>query len=346
MTKKDPYLSIVAVSRNDDHGGKLLQRMQLFVDSLFYQCNKYEIPSELILVEWNPPANKESLSQALNWPELREYITTRIITVPPSIHNTFAHSEGLPVFQMIGKNVGIRRAKGEFVLATNIDILFSDEMMQNLSIMNLKNDMFYRADRIDIDPSVMDHPFDPTITREGQKNILRKNVKYGSYENHHFIDNFKNLMQICEIYLYRKKIMRDYKFPLLHTNGCGDFTLMAKRMWEDLYGYAEFEMYSFHIDSLLLVAASYSGFKEVYLKHPKEIFHIEHQAGSGWTPGKGETLLFERMEKNKIPYLSWEDFLQYSREIANGKYTKDSFIRFNKASWGLQTVQLPEMVIS
>ena len=29
---------------------------------------------------------------------------------------------------MIAKNVGIRRARGEFVLATNIDILFSSEL--------------------------------------------------------------------------------------------------------------------------------------------------------------------------------------------------------------------------
>jgi len=32
------------------------------------------------------------------------------------------------LYQMIAKNAGIRRARGEYVLATNIDILFSSEL--------------------------------------------------------------------------------------------------------------------------------------------------------------------------------------------------------------------------
>jgi len=41
-----------------------------------------------------------------------------------------AHGDKLPLFQMIAKNVGIRRARGRFVLVTNIDILFSDAVIQ------------------------------------------------------------------------------------------------------------------------------------------------------------------------------------------------------------------------
>ena len=48
-----PKLSIVAVTRNDNHGGDLNQRMQLFIDGLFEQCEKYKFFAEIILVDWN-----------------------------------------------------------------------------------------------------------------------------------------------------------------------------------------------------------------------------------------------------------------------------------------------------
>ena len=50
-----PYLSLVVTTRNDDHGGNALGRMQAFVSGWIAQAKRYDIPSELIVVEWNPP---------------------------------------------------------------------------------------------------------------------------------------------------------------------------------------------------------------------------------------------------------------------------------------------------
>jgi hypothetical protein len=38
-----PYLSIIAASRNDNHGGDMLKRMRLFVRGLIHQCNKFKL---------------------------------------------------------------------------------------------------------------------------------------------------------------------------------------------------------------------------------------------------------------------------------------------------------------
>jgi hypothetical protein len=54
---------------------------------------------------------------------------------------------------MIGKNVGIRRARAPFVLATNIDLLFSDSLFREFK-GGLKPNKLYRADRYDVDASV------------------------------------------------------------------------------------------------------------------------------------------------------------------------------------------------
>ena len=123
-----PYLSVVVTARNDDHGGNLLRRMQIFVDGFIAQSRRHNVPTELLLVEWNPPANKPSLADALQWPQQLGPASVRVITVSREIHRRYRFADVLPLYQMIAKNVGVRRARGEFILATNIDILFSDEL--------------------------------------------------------------------------------------------------------------------------------------------------------------------------------------------------------------------------
>jgi hypothetical protein len=168
----DPYLSVVVTARNDDHGGDLLARMQVFVRGLVAQCDRYRLPAELIVVEWNPPADRPGLADALEWPE-SSWCVTRIIEVPHELHATLDHADQLPLFQMIAKNVGIRRARGEFVLATNIDILFPDDLMAELARRELQHDRLYRVDRHDValepDPGL---PFEEML-RRCPENVVR-----------------------------------------------------------------------------------------------------------------------------------------------------------------------------
>src|SRR5262249_29405415 len=43
------------------------------------------------------------------------------------------------------------------------------------------------------------------------------------------------------------------KFARLHTNACGDFTLLSRENWFRFCGYPEWVMYSWNIDSILLL---------------------------------------------------------------------------------------------
>jgi hypothetical protein len=158
-----PYLSVVVTARNDDHGGNLLGRMQVFVDAWINQAKRHNLSSELIIVEWNPPAGRDRLAQALRWPGDTGPCEVRIIEVPPEVHGRYRHAEALPLYQMIAKNVGIRRARGEFILATNIDILFSDELVRFLASRRLEKGRMYRIDRHDV---ASDIPVDGTLDEQ------------------------------------------------------------------------------------------------------------------------------------------------------------------------------------
>lgn len=176
-----PYLSVVVTARNDDHGGNLLGRMQAFVDGLLSQCARHRVPAELVMVEWNPPPDRPPLEQALNWSKANEFCSVRVIEVPDSVHHRLKHAQALPLYQMIAKNVGIRRARGEFILATNIDILFSDELFQILAARALEPGKMYRADRWDVMPDV---PVDQPIERQlawCNTHLLRVNRREGTF---------------------------------------------------------------------------------------------------------------------------------------------------------------------
>src|SRR5262245_59663891 len=143
------HLSVIAVSRNDEHGGDMRGRMQHFVNGFIAQCRKHDLDAELLLVEWNPPYDRPPLEDALEWPAEFGPASVRVVTVPPELHAVFPHFASLPLFQMIGKNVGIRRARGRFILATNIDILFDDATVLYLRD-RLRPGIILRADRYDV----------------------------------------------------------------------------------------------------------------------------------------------------------------------------------------------------
>jgi len=344
MPCDSPYLSIVAVSRNDDHGADLLQRMQHFIDCLYEQVNQFKIPVELLLVEWNPPADRSSLHEALSWPAPSDFFSARIITVPPEVHKKFKHSEKLPLFQMIGKNVGIRRAKGRFILATNIDIIFSPELIRFIAKKQLESGIFYRVDRIDVDSGIpIGRPVDDKL-EFCRTHVIRVNSKYYLASP----SNFKALVvdiahNPALLGYYFKNLIYKLRIPRLHYNACGDFTLMAKQDWDALRGYPELEIFSLQIDSLFLMSAYYSGFHEQVLKPPQEIYHIEHSLGTGITPGQGQKILFRRLEQEHIPSLSWRECISLAHQYRHRKKNTTAAVEYNPESWGLDGINLPEI---
>jgi hypothetical protein len=182
MSELTPYLSVVVTARNDDHGGNLLRRMQTFVNAWICQSNRHGLRSELIVVEWNPPPNRPPLREALTWPADLGACTVRFIEVPAHIHLRYTYAEVLPLYQMIAKNVGIRKSRAPFVLATNIDILFSDELVRYFAEHQLSAGRMYRIDRYDV---ASDVPVDGSIEERlayCRAHTLRVNAREGTYK--------------------------------------------------------------------------------------------------------------------------------------------------------------------
>jgi len=323
--KDESMLSIVVTARNDNHGGNLLHRMQIFVNGILVQSERHGLRTELILVEWNPPSDKPRLAEALSWPERHDFCTVRIIEVPPEIHQQYKHSDNLPLYQMIAKNVGIRRARGEFILATNIDILFSHELMRFLASGALENGYVYRVDRYDVPEDV---PLNTSIDKQLEycrKNVIRINS----------LDGTRNLL--TGDYL-PSRLPPFMSFAGLHFNSCGDFTLMHKEHWFALRGYPEFDMYSFHLDTLFLLLAHYGGVRQKILSNPMRIYHIEH--ASGFKP-EGERRLTMKLKSQGLPFITLSEIEKWAMRMHKDKRP----IIFNQRNWGLSNEILKENII-
>jgi hypothetical protein len=560
----EPYLSVVVTARNDDHGGNLLGRMQTFLNNWLKQARRFGIPSELILVEWNPPADRPPLAQVLRWPKEPGPCTVRIIEVPPEIHRRLPHAAALPLYQMIAKNVGIRRARGKFVLATNIDIVFSSELAAFLAEQKLDPSRMYRIDRhdamsdvpVDADPDEQleycrthlvrinrrDGTFpaddtalpsaspDPVIAATNGAPAIPSTLpdpvvaapaaapvaapvapkappptisfgpgwypdeSWGSQEHFRWAMETVSLraerppeagstmllevepgpsagaaveLEIAadgcapvrvefdrrchleiradwtrsnELSLITRSAVlpstRDprtllfralcaswkggggaprtlsarvrrlplsrraaalaagvrhvvtrlaYEGPLvdltvavspalrrflrtclqrsrgsrlpesqivpptpkaslpgpvfLHTNGCGDFTLLAREKWFDLRAYPEFDLFSMNLDSVFCFAAHHGGAPEEVLSDPMRIYHIEHGTGSGWTP-EGQAKLFQRIEALGLSYLDNDTVLELAKQMRR----LQSPMIFNGENWGFAADELRETV--
>ena len=547
-----PYLSVVVTARNDDHGGNLLGRMQVFVTGWVEQARRYQIPSELIIVEWNPLPDRPRLIDVLEWPANPGPCEVRFIEVPPELHARYPHGDALPLYQMIGKNVGIRRARGQFVLATNIDILFSDELAEYLAAQVLQRGRMYRIDRHD---AMSDVPPDVGVAEQLAycgTHLIRVNRREGSFtvkpdgspalevrdaapldsgivfgrgwyvpERHVPPDVFRWAGEFAELLLedppgpgrvlvldiepgpslggiqmqleievpgqppvrqildrrglvklrfatpYPKRLQlrtmdggvracgdprpltfrlfhvdwerqhaaegsvqaleatlqpsprtiqppmlwhalmhligrlaeggplvpltvpvspglrRILKFYLdcggltgmlchapssiriyratatsgssqpssatdpeqnapdfLHTNACGDFTLIAREHWFDLRGYPEMDLFSMNLDSLFCFAAHYGGAREEMLSDPMRIYHIEHGSGSGWTP-EGQTKLFERIAAKGLSFIGNDEVLAMAAQMRRW----GAPMIFNHEDWGLAAFELRETVV-
>jgi len=372
---EDIHLSVVAGSRNDDHGGKLLYRMQHFVTGFVDQCKKHQLRAELILVDWNPPEGKPLLSKVLKFPKDKGPCTLRLITVPKEIHETLDHAKELPMFQMIAKNVGIRRARGRYVLATNIDVLFSDELIQFLRD-KLSPHVLYRVDRLDV-PSELPNSnsfdeileyckahyfringrFGTQILEDGKWTFLdttasRHSQKFLPLKNHVWTFWLRKALLMFNTgnekfdLGFIRHLFRRVKFRFamnVHANACGDFTLLSYDDWCNLRGYPELQGFSWHLDAFLLYQAAISGIQKKELSIEKSIYHIEHGKGSGYSP-ENHDLVFERIKAKGIPCLDDRELLKLVA-LMNKKRKRKQACVYNAEDWGFANHEFQEELI-
>ena len=349
---QQPYLSIVVVGRNDDYGGDFNARLHKAATWLALQAEKYKLDAELIVVNYNPIADKPSLYEAIDWHKHRRYLQIRIITVPPEVHQSvFVKPDvrkTVPLFEYPAKNVGIRRARGEFILCANPDIIFDPKIIAFFAKKKLQHDTFYRTDRCDFrDLETNVPPFPRNYIRQIQNKthcVFLKGNKYDKPKNKKLfwwlqqkrIYNYFRLK--FEIWIldhpdladrWEKDLDFDNAEYFYHCNVSGDFMLMHRNAWHSLQAYPEKTYLALHTDALMVMMAATNGLHEKVLPHP--IYHQDHARRYN-ADNAGENGVMR------------EAYVNFQRDAQLMLKQKRAII-YNDNEWGLKGYDLPELVV-
>jgi len=315
-----PDLSVVVVGRNDGYGGDFRKRMQYSVDALLSLSEQVGLRVELVVVEWNPPQSRERLSDALAWPDGRTG-SVRIVEVPKSVHQQFTNAEEMPVFEYVAKNVGIRRATGDYILCTNPDIIFNEELLAFFADEDLSPDCFYRMGKFNVDtvPESM-HTVDDVLDH------CRNTVRDVAVMNQGYVDP-----DVVPPYERKATGIQHVTTPAsideVFMQAAGDFLLMSEGAWNEIRGYPELGS-NLHVDAMGCLLAAGHGLDQVILCDPLRIYHQTH----------------DRDAREGRPKMSHERLIEVGNRLLSPDEENQEGIR-NDSTWGLQDEDLPETTV-
>ena len=239
MNAVPPFLSIVVTGRNDDFGGDFNGR---FFRSLRFNHDRLTeagISHEFILVEWRPIQNAPYLSTLLTaaFPDL-DAAQLRCFIVDPAYHDALSLNPRLQFQEFIAKNVGIRRARGSFLLTTNTDIFLSRGVIARLASRSLERGILYRATRYDL---------------KSHSDVTRLDWA--------MLEDDRNYDAVNVI-----------RAPLF-TNASGDFLLLDQDSYHRLRGFNEvYRVAKIHIDGNFCLKAFASEVPLLDIGHP--VYHV------------------------------------------------------------------------
>ena len=248
--------SAIIVSRNDNYGGHLNERATYALNSAI---NSYD---EVIYVDWNSPTHsllwdiKDNLQLKGN---LKHFV------IPPSAaaQLTEYDSQAQLCCEVLARNIGIRRATGDYIISTNIDII--------------------HPKREDIEKIINDSDGNTMITlsrREVTWEIIKE--FHGGEMNFQEWDKLRDHIYInSEKRVIGEKTVDGDDYSLI--NCCGDFQIAPKHIWNEIRGFEEELIYPLYADTNVQKKSVKHGFGLKAIYDPP-MFHINH-GSKGWGGG-------------------------------------------------------------
>lgn len=235
-------LSLVITGRNDGYGidfdGRFLRALQFNARELTARA----IPHEFVFVEWAPLADRPLLLDVVQQSGVViDPRTLRWIVVDPRYQTAVLQNPRLRYLEFFAKNVGIRRAAGDFILSTNSDVILGRHVLDVLQAGALAPRTIYRAQRYDLKMALDVTGIDWSLLEEPANLELKA---------------------------------KPLKPPLM-SGGAGDFMLLDRQSFHDVRGFNEvYRLVRFGIDRNFLVKALSSGLAIVDIGGP--VYHFNH----------------------------------------------------------------------
>lgn len=236
-----PFLSIVVTGRNDDYGRDFTARFIRTLEFNHRALVERGVEYEVVLVEWNPVPGRPYLTDVLRaaLPAVAN-AALRSIIVDAEYQAACTMNPRLNYLEYFAKNVGVRRAAGDFVLATNTDIFFSRGVADRLGSGDLEADTIYRAKRVDLKLGLDESQISWELMEEPANHVPRGEIS-----------------------------------PPLYQGATGDFMLIGRDIIHALRGFNEiYRLARLAVDHNFLVKAYSAGCPIADIGAP--VYHVSH----------------------------------------------------------------------
>ncbi|MBL4838945.1 MAG: hypothetical protein JKY34_15360 [Kordiimonadaceae bacterium] len=262
-SSSSPLISMIGFGRNDGYSPHYMDRVRASLLHTQKLAEKHGLPIEIILVEWNPVEGDKLFVEELDDVHSSKFTTIRIITVPAKYHKGFRGADEKGIHLLKALNVGLRRARGQFVTPISTDVFFTDEVFEELAANPLDKDTVYRLDRWDFKADKEDIMRIATQPLEALLSLVDPHV----VQHHAPLD---------------ESAVKFFGMKPLHTNASGDFLLFSRERWQKLCGYDETsDAACLDGDSLMLHAVVIDGATEKRLSDKARVYKPVHGMMTG-----------------------------------------------------------------
>ncbi len=252
----------IIVSRNDNYGGHLSTRAS------YCLCSMIETFDEVIYVDWNSPERSLIEEIRANIPATSRF--KHIIVTPMEAQSFLApHTDAQECCEVLGRNIAIRRATGDIIVSTNIDIIAPsrETLQQFLKSKAFNPRRFVTIARCDVPRDVItNYQFDQVPSL--QHHLASQHHVYPQRHKYHWT--------------LRMRLDRIHGRVAFNSiiECCGDFQIAHRDLWHDIRGFEESMFRRMGTDTFVQKKARQLGYQlRADLTLP--VFHIEHGSGDG-----------------------------------------------------------------
>jgi len=239
----DPFVSLVLTGRNDDHGADFKARFFRTLRFNHRELSARGILHEFVFVEWAPLSDRARLVDMVfnAIPELDPSVCQWYV-VDPRYQQELSLNPRLVYLEFLAKNVGVRRARGRFVLTTNCDVYLGRKVLDAFARGELKSGVVYRAARhdlkLELGEVILDWPqLEDPLNLDGPPRRLK---------------------------------------PPFMTGATGDFVLLDRMTFHEIRGFNEiYRVARIGVDGNFIVKALSCGVPVVDIGGP--VYHVNHR---------------------------------------------------------------------
>jgi len=249
-------ISAIIISRNDNYGGYLAERATYAINSAIATYD------EVFYIDWNSE-NHSLLYDIKNNLQLKGNLKHIVITPEVASILTNNDPQAQKCCEVLARNIGIRRATGDYIVSTNIDIIHPKREDIETIIKNSDDNTFITLSRREMTWDIIKE-FHGGELKYDQWSALRDYIYINSEERK---DEEKTIAG------------DDYSI----INCCGDFQLAPRHIWDGIRGFEEELIYPLFADTNVQKKAVMHGFGLKAIYNPP-MFHINH-GSKGWGGG-------------------------------------------------------------